>query len=173
MKPIRIGFIEDKQWIVDWIVTAVACAIIVGAGGWRWRQDQLRIQAHEAQLAEARKKAAELQAKANVPDPYKAQKDAMRKLLQTDLNKVFAVIENVDVPGARLRSMDLDAAGNVMRLEYELDAIARVSDVSAALNAGYENGPWQLGSVAATGSSQAGAQPPKFRGYWSAAVDRL
>jgi hypothetical protein len=173
VKPIRIGFIEDRTWIVAWTMTALSCSIIIGAVGWRWHQHQLVIEALDAQIAQAKKKATELQAKANAPDPHRAQKEALQKLQQMDLNKVFAVVENLDEAGVRLRSMELDATGNSLRLEYELDSVNRAISVTAHLNAGYERGPWHLESVSAFGLAQSGMPAQKFRGLWSVAVDKL
>jgi hypothetical protein len=173
VKPIRIGFVEDKTWIIAYASVALSCLVIVGAEGWRWHQDQLTIEALDAEIAQAKKRAIELQAKANAPDPHRAEKEAIQKLLQMDLNKVFSAVENLNEPGVRLRSMDLDAAGNSLRLEYELDSIQHAVTVTADLNAGYAHGPWHLESVSGSGALQPGVPAQKFRGLWSAAVDRL
>ncbi len=86
---------------------------------------------------------------------------AAARHLHTDLNPIFAVIEQVDVPGAQLVRMAFEAAGtsdtaNGIRLEYALDSMQKVAAVSAALNDG-ERRDWQLESAEAVNGGVRGA----------------
>lgn len=173
MKPIRIEFIEDTRWRAVWTMTVLACTIIVGYTVWQWRVDAAAIKAIEEQIADVKRKAAEVQAAQNRVDPRGASVKAMTKLLQRDLNKVFAVVENVQEPGVRLRSLSLDESSGSLRLEYELESMAHASTVTTALNAGYERGPWQLENVSGALAQRTGGGQQAFRGSWSAQLDKL
>ena len=65
--------------------------------------------------------------------------------------------------------------GQRLRLEFELDAMPTASLVTAALNGGYENRPWQLESVTgAGGGGQIGfASAQVVRGLWFVQVGKL
>ncbi len=95
--------------------------------------------------------------------------------MQLDLNKAFAVVENIREPGVRLRSMQLEPAGNTLRLEYELDAMAKATLITELLNAGYDVPPWWFESVSASGSAQAAYLPvtQTVRGIWSVQLGKL
>lgn len=49
--------------------------------------------------------------------------------------------------------MQLEPAGNTLRLEYELDAMAKATLITELLNAGYDVPPWQLESVTSTSNN--------------------
>ena len=111
----------------------------------------------------------------NPADPRYASAEQAARLLQLDLNKAFAVVENIKEPGVRLRSMQLEPAGNTLRLEYELDAMAKATLITELLNAGYDVPPWQLESVSASGGNQVSYMPTgqAVRGIWSAQLSNL
>jgi hypothetical protein len=70
--------------------------------------------------------------------------------------------------------MELDVAGNSLRLQYDLRAVADAAKVTFALNAGYQRvGPWELLNVAAAGGQQANTSGPGFLGSWSTVLDKL
>jgi hypothetical protein len=174
MKPVRIHFIAGGAWLLPCVITIIAFGAVSGHAAWRWRQDARAIAALDLRLSAARKVRAQQTAQATAPDPYRAQKQALRKLLDADLNRAFAAVEGLDESEAKLRTMELDVAGNSLRLQYDLRAVADAAKVTFALNAGYQRGgPWELLNVAAAGGQPANTSGASFLGSWSAVLDKL
>jgi hypothetical protein len=173
MKPVQIQFTPDRNWLLPCLVTALACGAVLGDSAWRWRQDQLAMHALDVRLTAARKLADARAEQANVPDPYKAQKQALQRVLEADLSNAFAAVENMDEPKASLRSMEIDVSGNSVRLQYDFPAVTDAASVTFELNSGYDRGPWRLQGVGAVGASQAGTSAQTFQGSWSVALDKL
>lgn len=183
MKPVHIEFADNRRWRVVWLFTAALCLVLLGAVGWRWAQlhsramqENDRVTALQVQLQKAR---VPIQVKI---DPRRASAEQAAQWLQQDLNKVFATAESLNEPGVRLRGMTLDNTSGVLRLDYDLDSIVKASAVTEALNAGYENRPWQLEGVsgAAGGSSMGiGSTIPTvpttavYQGRWAVQLKRL
>ncbi len=183
MKPVHIEFVEKRGWRVIGAFAVAICLVLLGALGWRWTQlhsramqESDRIAALQVQLQKAR---TPIQARM---DPRQASAEQAAQLLQQDLNKVFVTAENLNEPGVRLRGMTLDNTAGVLRLEYDLDSIVKASVVTEALNAGYENRPWQLEGVSGSaGNGLAGngsvmqmvPTATVFRGVWVARLKNL
>ena len=91
-------------------------------------------------------------------------------------------MENVDVSGTRLTSVELDLASGKLGLEYTLEQSTLAQTVTEALNSGYENRPWQLSRIASdarrtsngilTGSA-ALQNSINASGYWTIHLARL
>ncbi len=177
MKPVQIDFIPDQRWRVIWAVAVVLSLGVVGATGWRAWQSLQSTQALQSQIALAKLQAQQLQSQLNPPaSPRHDSLAQAAKLLQHDLGKAFATIENLKEEGVRLRAVNLDANSGTLQLEYELDTMARAATVTALLNAGYETRPWRMESVgAAIGSSPAApmAQVSGMRALWVTHLERL
>ena len=183
MKPVRIDFIAQRRWRWVWGVAALACLALIGASAWQWQQiDQARRakQAEIQTLLDAQKRMQRLQA----PEPQSAAPkpgaQQAARLLQQDLNKVFATVENLQLPGARLRALSIDAASNTLRLEYELDSLVKASSLTQELNRGYDSAPWRFEGATSIGVREATglgagnlAQTQAYRGVWLAQLGRL
>lgn len=177
MKPVQIDFVPDLRWRTVWLVTAFVCAGIVGATGMVvWKSHNASIAARK-ELAAINLKIEQLRApKQEVVDPRRDASIQAAKLLQYDLNKVFATVENLSEPGTRLASLSVDATASLVRLEYQLDSMPRAASVTAVLNAGLERSQWNLESVVATPAQQGLMAMPGLmpvRGVWSANLERL
>jgi hypothetical protein len=179
MRPVRVDFIPDERWRWLW-GAALACALALsGAVLWQaWPVLQSRQQSRE-QITQMQQRLARLQGSA-VPeqassDPRRPSLEQAARLLQQDLNKAFATIENLQIPGARLRAMNLEASGSQLRLEFEVDSVATASSVTAELNKGYDKLPWRLESVqSAAGQAVEGiAQAPRYRSIWLVQIGSL
>lgn len=148
MKPVRIDFVEDNSRLWAWFFVLAVAAALIGATATHWirlRQDTAVRTAEAAALqlqADAVRKA-----QAAVTNPRLASTQRAAKLLQQDLNGVFAVVENYKEPGVRLRAITIDVTGNAVRVEYDLDSVQKVAELTAYLNGGHERGPWKLESV--------------------------
>lgn len=160
-----------------WAVALVLALGIVGATGWRAWESLQATQTLQGQLAQFKQQAQQLQAQLSPPvNPRHDNLTQAAKLLQQDLGKVFAVIENLKEEGVRLRAVKLDAGSGTLHLEYELDTLARAAAVTALLNAGYETRPWHMENVgAAAGNNGPGFSAPvqALRAKWVTQLDRL
>lgn len=167
MKPVHIEFIENTHWRWVWGAALVASVGLLAYGVWRADVLHLGTQQETARAAALQ---TQLQLLRTPPpaqvDPRSNSTQLAAQLLQWDLNKAFAAVENLQAPGARLRGLTLEATANTLRLEYELDAMDKAATITEALNAGYESRPWQLESVSA-------ATAPMFRGQWVAQLKKL
>ena len=148
MNPVRIEYVQSRRWRIVWGVAVLAIISLAGAAGWHWLQRSgqagdlnTRIAAIKAQIQRA------LTPAAVVVDPRQLSTELATGFLRTDYNKVFAGVENLNEPGARLRALTLEMSSNTLRLEYDLDTVVKASTVTTALNAGYEDRPWKLESV--------------------------
>lgn len=177
MKPVHIDFVADRRWRTVWALALVLALGIVGATAWRAWQGLQSTQALQSQITLAKLQAQQLQSQLNPPpNPRHDSLAQAAKLLQQDLGKAFAVIENLKEDGVRLRAVNLDANSGTLHLEYELDTLARAASVTALLNAGYENRPWRMESVgAAAGNNGPGFTAPvaALRAKWVTQLDRL
>lgn len=178
MKSVHIDFVEDRSWRFVWLCAGLLILGILGVFAWHaWQAERAAGEIRE-RIAAAQARLAQLQAPvARAIDPRHASAAQAAKILQQDPNKPFAVVENLEEAGARLQALSLDSASDTLRLEYELASVAGASSVSAALNAGYERGPWRLESlnVVAKGASVGVVAPAQaaVRGIWSAQLSAL
>lgn len=176
MKSIDIDFVADTRWRWVWAAAALSAVCLAGAMGMYWQKASRALQDIESRTTITQQQIAQLNARrVVVADPRQASAEQAVQLLQQDLNKVFASVENLKEAGVRLRGMTLDGGAGVLRLEFELDAMPTASVVTAALNGGYENRPWQLESVTrAGGGGQIGfASAQVVRGLWVVQIGKL
>jgi hypothetical protein len=176
VKSIHIDFVPNSSWRWIWATAGLFILGIVGVSVWQFWQA-------ERHLSMIRGRVSALQLGPRYPLPPVSLEDRREKSaglaakqLQRDPNKAFAVIENLDAPGARLKTFKLDAASDILQLEYELDSVTVAPILSNALNAGYEPGPWQLESLTAvTKGSTAGVigSLQVFRSMWIASLREL
>lgn len=179
MKPVSIEYVRAERWRTVWGIALFVVLATVGATGWQWLQRSGDARELDGSIAEL--KAQIQRAQTPVPavvDPRQASTEQAIRLLRADYNKVFAAIENLKEPGARLRSMTLEVSSNTLRLEYDLESVVKASAVTEALNGGYDGRPWKLESVSAiggpaiAGAAQA-AHGGLFRGVWVVRIDSL
>lgn len=176
MKPIEIDFVADKRWRWMWAVAISSALCLAAALTLYWQKKDRAARDIESRAAIAEQQITQLSARrVVVADPKQASAEQAAQLLRQDLNKVFASAENVKETGVRLRGLNLDGTTGVLRLEFELDAMPTASIVTAALNGGYENRPWQLESVTSTGGGGpiGFASAQVLRGLWFVQVDKL
>lgn len=176
MKQIHINFVIDRGWRWIWAAAGVAVLCLAGLVGWQVQKSMKKLRGIEAQIAVTKEKIP-VASPPSLPvvDLKHASSEQAAKLLQQDLNKVFSSAENLKDPGVRLRSLTLDNLTGTVRLEFELDTLSRASSLTVALNAGYEDRPWQLESVNGAGPNIASgfATTQTFRGLWLAQLDKL
>lgn len=176
MKQIRIDFVSDGRWRWIWATATVAILCLVGLTGWHLHKSMKRFRGLESQIVIAKDKMPIADpASSPVVDLKYASSVQAAKLLQQDLNKIFSSAENLKEQGVRLRSLTLDNLSGMVRLEFELDTLPKASSLTAVLNAGYEDRPWQMESVNGVGSNIAigSATTQTFRGLWFAQLDKL
>lgn len=148
MKALKVDFVQDRFGAFWWTAVSVGLAIFLGVWGYRLQQKiDLKEQTHD-QLAELQQ--AQRQSQINANKPLSIQE---KKLLQVanelnlDLNPIFAVVENVNVAGTLLKTMQLDKTSGTLRLEFQLEDPNKASEISEALNAGDESHPWILEGI--------------------------
>jgi hypothetical protein len=180
MKTLHIEFIHSQRWKLIWLL-AVAC---VSASGILYAR-QYRKLSNERKVAETRinelnKQLLPIAAQPIAANPRRNTDLQVANALQNDLNRVFTAIEVVKEPNTRLRNLSLDASSSTVRLEYEIDTVARAISVTLSLNAGYTEAAWRLDSInsvsAATsvGSPMTGVPVASlFRAIWSANSAKL
>jgi len=176
MKSLNIDFVADKRWRGVWAATAFCVLCLAGAVALYWHRTDRVLRDIESRTATSQQQITQLNARrVIVADPRQASAEQAVQLLRQDLNKVFASAENLKETGVRLRGLTLDGSAGALRLEFELDAMPTASVVTAALNGGYENRPWQLESVTgAGGGGQIGFTSAQVvRGLWIVQVSKL
>lgn len=175
MKSIRIDFIQDKRWRWIWITCLLFGTVLSGVTVWQWQKSDRAIRETESRLQIVRQKLSQLSAPKESPlNPRQGSAEQAAKLLQQDLNKVFATIENLKEPGTRLRNLSLDGSSGALRLEYEIDSVGKAASLTTILNAGYDTRPWQLESVSTAASNPMGfGSALTHRGIWSVQLDKL
>ena len=172
MKPLHIDFIAHQGWRKLWLVFGVLALAMVFLFAWQWwyiKQDMMAVQVKTDAI-----KAQLLQQTAKPKLDDSASEHAL-KLLSLDLNPILTTAENIKEPGARLKQLSILATASSARLEFELDALANASNISAALNAGYDAAPWQLESVTASSNTTPGlpASSQSSRAVWISKMEKL
>lgn len=103
----------------------------------------------ESQLLASEHRKAELDARAKSavalkpPPPYLQDADRLARIASFDVGKVLAALESVQVPGARLQSIDINAVDRSARIEIDVPDTALSLQYLEALNAD-DHGRWQL-----------------------------
>jgi len=176
MRNIRIDFISDRRWRWVWALALLSATCVAGMYVRQWHTSSKAVRDTEILISVARERLALLTAPKEVPlNPKRPSAEQAAKLLQQDLNKAFATIENLKEPGARLRSLNFDSASGVLRLEFEIDSVAKAAALTAVLNAGYDTRPWQLETVsgAAANNAMGFATAQAMRGLWFVEINKL
>jgi cbb3-type cytochrome oxidase subunit 3 len=148
MKALKVDFVQDRFAAIWWTAVSIGLAICLVAWGYRLQQKtDLREQAQE-QLAHLQQSQKLSQIDAN--KPLNTQQKKLQQVaseLNLDLNPIFAVVENVNVAGTLLKTMQLDKSSGTLRLEFQLEDPNKASEISEALNAGDESHPWMLEGI--------------------------
>ncbi|MFT4190015.1 MAG: hypothetical protein QM617_00645 [Comamonas sp.] len=167
MKPVRIDWVARRHVPMAWIVLGLSACIAAGAvGGHAFKLQQGRAVAERdiAVLERRLREVAERQTAAPAaPNPRHASLAQAAALLAQDFNPVFATLERIQIPGALLRHLVIDAQAGEVRIEYALDDFARVAQVDGALNAGLERRPWQLEQAGSAGARNGTAVTARWR----------
>jgi hypothetical protein len=193
MKTLNIQFIHTKHWQWLWCLATVGLAGLLITYAPRYYQLSKERQGTQTLTTQLSQQAVPAPAAPKPADPRGAHIQQVASALQNDLNRVFTLVEAVKEPNTRLRNLSLDAPSSTVRLEYELDSMARASSVTLSLNAGYPEGPWRLESINATTAAAANnatigvapnmtpgtspgmavPSPGQFRVLWSANMAKL
>lgn len=179
MRALKIDFVQDRFAALWW--TTASIGLVISLLVWSYRLQQkidLKEQAQD-QLAELQQ--AQKQSQIEARKPLNAQQKKLLQIaseLNMDLNPVFAVVENVNVAGTLLKTMQLDKTSGTLRLEFQMEDSNKASEISQALNAGNESHPWVLERItsqnfstnASVNSAVGGLQPQenrfKAQGSW-------
>jgi hypothetical protein len=177
MTPVRIEFVSLPHWRLVWLATLVICLGLLGVTIWRSQQvrglDQTqrdRIFALQ-QLGEKDSRRPPI----NIANPRRANVQRVHGLLQHDPNKLFATIENLQVPGVVLHAVTFDTAANMLRLEFDLNSLEKSSTVTLMLNAGHDDAPWRMEKIirgVETNPSTPASSMATYQGTWIAQVAR-
>lgn len=176
MKPIQIDFIVDKRWQWVWATALIFGVSLMGWASWQWQITSRAVRDTESRIGIAGQQLKLLNAPKEIRlNPRHASAEQAAKLLQQDLNKVFATVENLAEPSTRLRNLSLDGTSGILRLEFEVDSMSRAASLTSIFNTGYENRPWQLESVggAANNNPMGFATAQTIRGIWTVQLDKL
>jgi hypothetical protein len=192
MKPLNIQFIHTKHWQWLWCLATVGIAGLLVTYAPRYYQLAKQQRSALMLATQLSQQAAPIAAAPKPADPRTSHAQQVASALQNDLNRVFTLVEAVKEPNTRLRNLSLDTPSSTVRLEYELDSMARASSVTLSLNAGYPEGPWRLESINAATAAAASnlpvgfapnmtpgiapglsPSPGQFRALWSASTAKL
>jgi len=180
MKTLHIEFIHPQKWKWVWLV-AVVC---VSASGMlyarQYREHVNERKVVETHIHELNKQLLPIAAQPIAVNPRRNTDLQAANALQNDLNRVFTAIEVVKEPNTRLRNLSLDASSSTVRLEYEIDTVARATSVTLSLNAGYTEAVWRLESINLVSTTTSVGTPvigvpvvSLFRAIWSANSAKL
>jgi hypothetical protein len=168
----HINFVPQTYWRAPWLMAALVVLAMAATSAIKLRQSQRDQRALSQTLATLRAQpVAANTVAAPLGNPRLEYSRQAAHGLQTNLNNVFTLVENVKEPSVRLRNLSLDNASDAVRLEYELDSLPRASSITLALNAGYDYSPWRLESISAINGLQAAST--QFRALWSANIGKL
>jgi hypothetical protein len=180
MKRIRIDFVESSAWQFTWLITALIAASIGGYFSWQYTLASKENAAFFDQLIVMQGTLDKIKKDTSSKvDPRSASNKKAVTQVRQDLNKAFAVIEIVDVAGTRLTSFSVDTSADLVRVEYVLEQTVKATEITEALNSGYDKRPWQLDRVTdATPSGSFGSFQPKstlsnVNAGWSAKMRAL
>jgi hypothetical protein len=192
MKALGIDFVAEQssqrigpRWI--WLTAALLCAALAAATAWKIMQLRSEQQAialtHAALQEKIQSTHAALQQAQPSPTDLKRLRDIGQaaKLLQADLNKPLAALENLKIPGVKLRSMTLDNAQDLLEVEFDLPSLEQVAAVNEALGLGYPINPWQFIATSAQSNSAAvaaqnnpaGSAQSSYVGRWRVKISAL
>lgn len=154
MKPLKIDFVAPTAWRPIWACTALIATVALGSFAWKAKEFMTAIQAVVIDIATTQSETEKLRKQAaNKLVPRTSSASKAVTLLQFDMNKVFSVMENVDVPGTRLAGVTLDMTSGNLGVEYVLEQSIQAQAITDALNSGYDTRPWRLSRVGSNTSS--------------------
>ena len=161
MKPIQINFAENRQWRWIWMFAVLVCLTMISAVAWYGLEVRQELQRKRQDIEDMQVKLQQLKVPAVVkPDLRQQSKVQAAKLLNMDLNWMFVAVENLKLPGVRLTSIAFDAGTNRLRLDYDVDTLAKAAQVTELLNAGDESRPWKMERVVANAASTSAGTGP-------------
>ena len=169
MSHVTIQFVRDQRWIVVWLVGVVVVCGLAAAIGEVARLLRHELASQGTKVADIRQQIAALQPRAQEAEKVAApQASQLAVLLQGDINRAFAAAESQQEAGVRLRAMSYEAVAGELRLEFELDSIARAASVTANLNAGMDAQPWTMQQITASEAIAQSKSAPHAvaRGTW-------
>lgn len=170
MRAVHIDWVKDERHKSVWIVLCLIICIAVGAAGGyalKLRRDTETVDRDIARLQSEFNKAIETRGLPSTPLPQYASLVEAAQLLSLDLNPVFSAVEGIDIPGVLLQHLSIDAKNGDVRVDYEMDDFARVSELDEVLNAGLDDRPWKHERATA---GAAGFQGAAVRGSWRLSI---
>ena len=156
MTPVQIEFTGARSRRLTTLLWGVVVATLLlsfGHFAW-WRTKQLAIDG-ELAVARARNVGAVVP-KVPVSSVAPAWLTEANDDLHKDWNELFGGLEQLGLQGVRLMSLRADMRPGRIVADFEVDSWARVSELTAALNAADPNGRWRLRSVATASGGIAG-----------------
>lgn len=136
--------VQSRRLRLTWIGAAGACAILVVLTGQRAVEDQRRTASMRHELAQVAATAALPPSQPSLQASASAR--AGHKVLSAQLQALLRTAEGVEVEGARLVQVTMDAATGHYRLVFDLNKLERAPAVTAALAS--TGGSWQLEATA-------------------------
>ncbi len=175
----HFDFAAKPSYRKIWAGFALVSAGLLAVGAWRAYQiDQERkLVAEQTRQAQTQRSLVQAPSRVLAPQQsaaYNKQASQAAQLLQTDLNKALTALEAIKIPNARLQSLTINAAQNLVEVEYEFSQLGQAADISEALIGGYSKPPWRLVGTQAKGGNQQGTGAGAgFTGRWQAKLDQL
>lgn len=180
MKAVRIDFIPRRSWIGVWVVAALILLGMLALGTSDMVATMQEMQILDAKVISMRATLDKTGHQTQIQESPQTKSIAIaNQALQLDLNKPFAALENMAIPGVLLVSASLDMANDGMRVEYALESMAKAVEVTDYLNSGYDARPWVMESVTSSIGSPAamgaisGAATATAKGIWSVKLKML
>jgi hypothetical protein len=180
MKTLHIEFIHSQRWKWVWLLSAVGVSVSGILYAMQYRELSNARKVVETHIHELNKQLLPIAAQPIAANPRRNTDLQVANTLQNDLNRVFTAIEVVKEPNTRLRNLSLDASSSTVRLEYEIDTVARATSVTLSLNAGYTEAVWRLESINSVSAATSGGTPvigvpvvSLFRAIWSVNSSKL
>ena len=158
MRPLAVDFKRPYKlplWAF-WAASALFWVASIGLSAVAWQTYQ-KLRDVESQLQAAQHRKAELDARAKSagelkpPPPYLQDAARIARIASFDVGKVLTALESVQVPGARLQSIDINAVDRAARIELDVPDAALSLRYLEALNAD-DAGRWQLAQLRTAGS---------------------
>lgn len=173
MRPVQIDFVAPRAWKFIWAAGAVVVlAVLATSGAKLWQLRQQRV-ALEQQLTALQAQQLQRLAQTKTVEPSqgnpRAASEAMaRRLLQRDWNRLYDAIETPALAKVRLVQLNMDAVTGQAMLEYALESMAQVAEVTQALNRSGSGIAWRLERLDSGGQTSAHSGAPQIKGVWRA-----
>lgn len=179
VKQLKHDFLDRARW--PWVWGGIA-VLLLALVSFTWHQNtrlgavaQQRSSATASVLRDVEVlKADQVKALEAANDPRSKSLRVAESLLRQDVNPVFTALENVQVPGTRLISFNIEGGIGAIRADYESENIAQISELTAALNAGYTRPVWHFQSLSSNTASHPNAGGGAgFRASWTGSLSDL